>query len=108
MSSKIYSFITSLFNANQNLNCENNIAVTAIDYINKNYSKRLTVDDIARYINLSPSQFSRQFKKQIGTSPYDYLLSVRLTKAKEQVFLLALLWCRRRDLNPHEFAFTRT
>lgn len=83
MSSKIYSFITSLFNANQNLNRENNMAATAIDYISKNYSKRLTVDDIARYSNLSPSQFSRQFKKQIGTSPYDYLLSVRLTKAKE-------------------------
>ncbi|HBN38990.1 MAG TPA: AraC family transcriptional regulator, partial [Ruminococcaceae bacterium] len=28
-------------------------------------------------------QFSRQFKKQTGTSPYDYLLGIRLTKAKE-------------------------
>lgn len=29
-------------------------------------------------------------------------------KAKEQVKRLALFWCGRRDLNPHELAFTRT
>lgn len=33
--------------------------------------------------HLSSSQFSRSFKKHTGTSPYDYLLSVRLARAKE-------------------------
>lgn len=83
MSLKIYRLIISLFNANENNICGNTIIQTAINYMNQNYQNRLTVENIAAQINMSPSQFSRQFKKQTGTSPYDYLLSIRLTKAKE-------------------------
>lgn len=83
MSSKIYRLIVSLFNANMNNICNNTIVQTAINYMNQNYQNKLTIKNIASHINMSPSQFSRQFKKQTGTSPYDYLLGIRLTKAKE-------------------------
>lgn len=83
MSLKIYGLIISLFNANENNTCSNTIIQTAINYMNQNYQNKLTVKNIAGHINMSPSQFSRQFKKQTGTSPYDYLLGIRLTKAKE-------------------------
>lgn len=83
MSLKIYGLIISLFNANENNTCSNTIIQTAINYMNQNYQNKLTVKNIADHINMSPSQFSRQFKKQTGTSPYDYLLGIRLTKAKE-------------------------
>ncbi len=83
MSLKIYSLITSLFNANENKICNNTVVQTAIKFMNKNYQNRLTIENIAKHINMSSSQFSRQFKKQTGKSPYDYLLGIRLTKAKE-------------------------
>lgn len=83
LSAKIYALIMSLFNSNRN-NCNNNtVSQEAIEYINKYFNNRITVNDIAKHINMSSSHFSRQFKNQIGTSPYDYLLKVRLTKAKE-------------------------
>lgn len=83
MSSKIYRLIISLFNTNENKICSNTVVQTAIHYMNQNYQSRLTIEQIAKYINMSASQFSRQFKKQTGKSPYDYLLGIRLTKAKE-------------------------
>lgn len=55
----------------------------AIHFINENYAAELSVSQVAEAVHLSASQFSRQFKKQINTSPYDYILSVRLNKSKE-------------------------
>ncbi|MBR2278119.1 MAG: helix-turn-helix transcriptional regulator [Eubacterium sp.] len=56
---------------------------TAKEYIKQNYQNNLSVSQIARAVNLSPSYFSRIFKDNTALSPYDYLLSVRLDKAKE-------------------------
>lgn len=83
MSLKIYNLIISLFNANKSSVTNNTVIQNAINYINENYCRQLDVKSIAGYVNMSQSQFSRRFKKQTGTSPYSYLLSVRLTKAKE-------------------------
>nr|WP_314462953.1 AraC family transcriptional regulator [uncultured Clostridium sp.] len=83
MSMKIYKFITDLFESNINKSSKDSLFLAATQYISDYYSEKLTVEKIASYVNLSPSQFSRIFKKAAGTSPYDYLLGVRITKAKE-------------------------
>lgn len=82
MSLKIYELLTSLFNQSTQ-HSKSGIVSTALDFISENYAQNLTVEDVAKSVHLSASQFSRIFKKQTGTSPYDYILSVRLTKAKE-------------------------
>lgn len=81
MSLKIYALLMQLFySADSNSNSAIN---QAVDYITHHYANHLTVEKIAGTVHLSQSQFSRKFKAQTGTSPYDYILSVRLTKAKE-------------------------
>ncbi|MDE6723617.1 MAG: helix-turn-helix transcriptional regulator, partial [Eubacterium sp.] len=53
------------------------------DFILSNYDKNITVEEIADKALMSISFFSKVFKETTGFSPYDYLLSVRLDKAKE-------------------------
>lgn len=52
-------------------------------YIAANYDKNISVEEIARSANMSVSYFSKVFRESTGFSPYDYLLSVRLDRAKE-------------------------
>lgn len=53
------------------------------DFILSNYDKNISVSEIADPALMSASFFSKVFKETTGFSPYDYLLSVRLDKAKE-------------------------
>lgn len=52
-------------------------------YIGYNYLKPVTVNDIAVYVGLDRSYFSKIFKKYTGKSPQDYLIHYRIEKAVE-------------------------
>ena len=62
------------------------IVLKAIDYLNVNYSDKITLDDLAEVFFVSKGTLIYNFKKYTNCSPIDFLLNVRLTKAKE--FLL--------------------
>ncbi len=53
------------------------------EYINTNYSRELSLSDIAGYIFLSESYFAHTFKDEFGISPKKYLLNVRIEAAKD-------------------------
>lgn len=53
-----------------------------IEYMHANYDKKLSVEELSKNISLSSSHFSRIFKKETGKSPLEYLIQVRLEKAK--------------------------
>lgn len=55
----------------------------AVEYIQNNYSSVITLDDISREVYASPDHFERIFKYQTGQTPHQYLIGVRLQKAKE-------------------------
>lgn len=55
----------------------------SVRYINNNFERDISLTDIARYVFLSPSYFTRAFKDEMKTSPISYLLKVRVTRAKE-------------------------
>ena len=59
------------------------ILESARSYIQNNYNNDISLSDIAGYVYLSTSHFARAFKKQYGKSPIQYLLGVRIEKAKE-------------------------
>lgn len=61
----------------------NKIVSEAVDYINHNYKKSdLCLDMISQNLNYSIGYLSRIFKKQIGTSIYDFIIYKRLENAK--------------------------
>lgn len=56
---------------------------TAVDHIRKNYSYPLTVEEVARRCGVDRSQLFRLFKTRLGLSPQQYILSLRLERARE-------------------------
>lgn len=44
----------------------------AIDYITSNYTKNITIAELAKAANLSPSRFFTVFKNETGTTPIEY------------------------------------
>lgn len=55
----------------------------AAGFIEDNYANRITVDDIAAYVNASPSWLYRNFVAQYGVSPSVYLRDKRLAVARQ-------------------------
>ena len=51
--------------------------------IEASYQTDLKVGDIARYLGIDRSYFSRVFKKHAGESPQQYIVNLRLSKAAE-------------------------
>jgi AraC-like DNA-binding protein len=54
----------------------------ALDYIAKNYSRPITVKDIAENVNLSRSRLHQIFLQQIFISPKQYLTEYRIREAR--------------------------
>jgi AraC-like DNA-binding protein len=69
----------------------------ARDLMDREYARPLDVAAIARAALMSPAHFSRQFRAAYGETPYTYLMTRRIERAK------ALL--RRGDLTVTEVCF---
>lgn len=61
---------------------DKNTLLRAQQYINQNYNQNLSLKEIAGYVNLSPIYFHNLFRAFTGKTPHDYLLEVRLSRAK--------------------------
>lgn len=54
----------------------------AIHLINRNYSKPLVIEELAKEVNMSPSSLHKHFKKVTAISPLQYLKAIRLQTAR--------------------------
>jgi AraC-like DNA-binding protein len=54
----------------------------ARDLIDREYAKPLDVPALARAALMSPSHFARQFRATYGETPYSYLMTRRIERAK--------------------------
>jgi two-component system response regulator YesN len=61
----------------------NVIVRNAIDYISREYAKNITLDDIAKKLNISPFYLSKILKKYTGTNYTDMVVDMRISNAKE-------------------------
>ena len=52
-------------------------------YIDIHYSEKLSIEEIAKEVYLSPSYLCTLFKKNAGNTIHDYILRVRIEKSIE-------------------------
>jgi len=55
----------------------------AIDYLNDNYREDCRLGDVAKAANLSLFHLIRVFKSETGKTPHEYLVDLRLAKARQ-------------------------
>ncbi|MDF2484073.1 MAG: hypothetical protein K0R46_241 [Herbinix sp.] len=81
----IRDFIKNLIIENSSNRADNTeiLIKKAVQYINDNYNKKITLDDIAGYVGISKYYFSVLFKKEKDITFSSYLNSVRIEKAKQ-------------------------
>jgi transcriptional regulator GlxA family with amidase domain len=56
---------------------------SAQEYIESNYRKPLSIDDIAAQVNMSKRNFVRRFKQAINLTPAEYIQRVKIEAAKK-------------------------
>lgn len=54
-------------------------------YIEKNYCKKLALNDIAEYAHISPGYLSRLYKQEMGENLFDIINRKRVRKAEEYI-----------------------
>lgn len=57
----------------------------SIDYMKRNYMKKISLDDVANYVNFSPTYFSRIFKEEMKCNLNKYLKKMRIEMSKDML-----------------------
>ena len=83
----VYSFMEDIIKGIREYRIHNSkyVMKRAIEYIDANYYKKISLEDIAGYINLSKHYVSYLFKKETGTNISSYINDIRIEKAKEMI-----------------------
>ena len=55
----------------------------AVDYVKKNYMRKVTLEETAAHVFLSPAYFSRIFKEEMGENFNSYVNLIRIEAAKK-------------------------
>lgn len=56
-----------------------------LEYIHQNYKRKISIEDMARQVSLSPFHFSRFFKAVSGKTPIEYLNEYRIDQASHML-----------------------
>lgn len=56
-----------------------------LDFVATNYGRSILVEDLARQAALSPSHFAQLFKRTIGMSPMQFVMSYRVEQARKKL-----------------------
>ena len=54
-----------------------------VDYFNEHFAEKISLDQIAENMYLSPFYISKIFKLETGNTPINYLIKIRMERAKE-------------------------
>lgn len=62
---------------------KSNVVKIILEYFDNNYMNNVSLDDMSRNMYLSSVYISKVFKEKTGESPINYLINLRLEKAKD-------------------------
>lgn len=84
----VYFLLETIIKENKEIeevsNVKQNDQITYLcDYMNTNYSEVISLDHLLSMVPFGKSYLLRSFTKEIGVSPYRYLQSIRINKAKQ-------------------------
>ena len=71
--------------SNKNTETSNEVVEAAKKYIESNYNKNITLEDVSMRVNISAYYLSRIFKESTGENFIDYLTNLRIERAKELI-----------------------
>lgn len=90
LQSLLYMFFSELIESSRediintkNIYSKNFYIRKAVEYIQNNYMKDISISQLANYIGLNRSYLSSLFKQFLNTSPHKYLSHYRINKACE-------------------------
>ncbi|MBE5782544.1 MAG: helix-turn-helix domain-containing protein [Clostridiales bacterium] len=81
LSKTVRSMIDSLFSNRKARHSD--LIYHTIQYLQSNFSRKLTLDEIAHSVHISPTYLSRVFKRETGASLVDFLNRIRIEKSRE-------------------------
>ena len=82
----LYILFSELLNENESLlGQEKNHVHKAIEYLQIHYQEELRINDLAKTLLLDRTYLYRLFKQQTGLSIKEYLINLRMEKAKELI-----------------------
>lgn len=59
------------------------VVAKARNYIDENYNKDISLDEVSRMVDISPYYFSKLFKQEQGEGFVEYLTRIRMTNARQ-------------------------
>lgn len=74
-------FINSIFVSSDIKNMD--VMNKALRYIQNNYSQKISLEQVSQVVNLTPSYFSKVFKKEMGCNFNTYINQLRIEKSKK-------------------------
>lgn len=86
MKSMLFEFIYELFSQLQNSKdrgSPSDLVAYALRYIHEHYAEAVTMDQLAELLGCSSSYMYRLFKAEIGKSPNDYIIGIRMEQARQ-------------------------
>lgn len=59
------------------------IVNTLVSFLNENYMHQISLETISKNFYMSPAYISKVFKEEMGESPINYLIKIRLSEARK-------------------------
>ncbi len=81
----IRDFFPDFLTYSKNYYTDNDYIEQSIKYMQEYYSSNITIKEICNIIFISPCHFQRIFKAGMKQTPYNYLMKLRIGKAKEKL-----------------------